>query len=61
MDDEFIYDTEYPMDDGFMYNTEFPMEGGAADGLYREVTDINENDIDGMVPAGMDDDAEVAE
>lgn len=61
VDDEFIYDTEYPMDDGFMYNTEFPMEGGAADGLYREVTDINENDIDGMVPAGMDDDAEVAE
>lgn len=60
VDDEFIYDTEYPMDDGFMYNTEFPMEGGAADGLYREVTDINENDIDGMVPAGMDDDAEVA-
>ncbi len=61
VDDEFIYDTEYPMDDGFMYNTEFPMEGGAADGLYREVTDINENDIDGMVLAGMDDDAEVAE
>ncbi len=61
VDDEFIYDTEYPMDDEFMYDTEFPMEGGAADGLYREVTDINENDIDGMVPAGMDDDAEVAE
>lgn len=61
MDDEFIYDTEYPMDDEFLYNTEIPLEDGSVDGLDREIMDVNENDIDGMVPADVNNDTEVAE